>query len=63
MNQREEVREGKRVTVIERGIPPFELERMDLLARLKALEQHAAKTGYKPPAPAKGFVRRQVGQH
>lgn len=60
MMEREEIRAGKRVTVVERDLSPDELERQDLLNRVAALEAEAKarNPNYKVPDPPLGHKRR-----
>lgn len=61
IEEREEIRDGKRVTVVVPKPTQEELERQDTLARLAALEALAAqlKPGWKPPEPPAGYQRRK----
>lgn len=59
MKERDEIRTGKRVTVVERDLTPDELEKQDLLNRLAALESEAKTRNptYKVPDPPPGYQR------
>lgn len=59
MREREEIRAGKHVTVVERDLSPDELERQDLLNRVAALEAEAKarNPAYKVPDPPPGYNR------
>lgn len=60
MIEREEIRYGKRVTIVERELSPEDKEKQDILVRLEALERHLAKNGYTVPDPPKGLVRKII---
>lgn len=57
IKEREEIRTGKRVTVVERDLSPEEADAVDLDARLAAIEAFLAKSGFTPPAPSPGSRR------